>query len=76
MYYQQTMKPLAQPEALLIGREREQEELQHALDAPGPQLIAVYGRRRVGKTHLIRTFFDSRIVLELVGASKTRPGNN
>jgi uncharacterized protein len=65
------MKPLAQPKALLIGREREQEELQHALDAPGPQLIAVYGRRRVGKTHLIRTFFDSRIVLELVGASKT-----
>lgn len=56
---------------LLIGREREQEQLEHALSTPGPQLIAVYGRRRVGKTYLVRTFFDSRIVFELVGANKT-----
>src|SRR3954471_15573164 len=55
----------------LIGRDREQEQLRHALDAPGSQLIAVYGRRRVGKTYLMRMFFGSRIVLELVGATRT-----
>jgi uncharacterized protein len=65
------MKSTDQPQALLIGRDREQEQLHHALTAPGPQLIAVYGRRRVGKTYLVRTFFGSRITMELVGASKT-----
>ncbi len=65
------MKSTGQPQALLIGRDREQEQLRHALAALGPQLIAVYGRRRVGKTHLVRSFFGSRIVLELVGANKT-----
>ena len=61
----------SQPKPFLIGRERELERLSHALGASGPQLIAVYGRRRVGKTYLVRTFFDSRIVFELVGANKT-----
>jgi hypothetical protein len=28
----------------------------------------VYGRRRVGKTHLIRGFFAAKICLELTGA--------
>lgn len=60
-----------QARPLLIGRAREQEELQHALDTAEPQLIAVYGRRRVGKTHLVRTFFGSRIMFELVGTART-----
>ena len=42
------MRTRAQPKALLIGREREQEELQHALDAPGPQLIAVRDKAEQG----------------------------
>lgn len=37
----------------LIGREKEQEKLKEALEKEESQLIAVYGRRRVGKTYLI-----------------------
>jgi hypothetical protein len=47
------MKSPVQPQALLIGRDQEQEQLHHALASPEPQLIAVYGRRRVGKTYLV-----------------------
>ena len=35
----------------MVGREREQHELLAAYDEDEAQLIAVYGRRRVGKTN-------------------------
>ena len=44
----------------LIGRKRELEKLQAVLQSPLPQFIAVYGRRRVGKTFLIRSVFSSQ----------------
>ena len=40
--------------AMLIGREKEKEVLLNALNEEYSQFIAVYGRRRVGKTFLIR----------------------
>ena len=44
----------------MIGREREQEILMEAATAREPRFVAVYGRRRVGKTFLVRqTFRDS-----------------
>lgn len=43
----------------MIGRTREQELLQEALEKDRAQLIAVYGRRRVGKTFLINEFFHN-----------------
>ena len=39
---------------MLIGREKEKQILQNALTEEYSQFIAVYGRRRVGKTFLIR----------------------
>ena len=39
---------------MLIGREKEKQILQDALTEEYSQFIAVYGRRRVGKTFLIR----------------------
>ncbi len=39
---------------MLIGREKEKRILQNALNEALSQFIAVYGRRRVGKTFLIR----------------------
>ena len=39
---------------MLIGRNKEKAILQEALDKEESQFIAVYGRRRVGKTYLIR----------------------
>lgn len=44
----------------LIGRQYEQQQLQKAFDSSEAELIAVYGRRRVGKTYLIRNFFENK----------------
>ena len=40
-------------DAMLIGREKEKQVLQNALNEEYSQFVAVYGRRRVGKTFLI-----------------------
>lgn len=53
--------------SLLIGRKSEIEILNDALSTPQSELIAVYGRRRVGKTHLIHTVYSSQMVFELSG---------
>ena len=45
----------------MIGREKEQRELLDLLDKDESQFCAVYGRRRVGKTYLIRETFDNHI---------------
>ena len=39
--------------ANIIGREAETRELQARYESHTPQFVAVYGRRRVGKTFLI-----------------------
>lgn len=51
----------------LIGREEEQRILQKALDSQESEMVAVIGRRRVGKTFLIRSFFKKRIIFEMIG---------
>jgi len=51
----------------LIGREREQRVLQAALDSAEAELVALHGRRRVGKTFLVREFFGDRVRFELTG---------
>ena len=52
---------------MIIGRKSECEDLERALKHPESQLIAVYGRRRVGKTFLIREFFDNRFTFYHTG---------
>lgn len=44
----------------IIGRTFEKEELQEAYDSKRAELIAIYGRRRIGKTYLIRNFFKAK----------------
>lgn len=51
----------------VIGRKEEIKLLHEALKSRSPGLIAVYGRRRVGKTYLIRNTFADRLVFELTG---------
>ncbi len=41
----------------IIGREIEKAYLMEILRSPDPELVAVYGRRRVGKTFLIHNSF-------------------
>ena len=55
------------PRNNIAGRVQEMEKLQRALASGKPEFIAVYGRRRVGKTFLIRELFDDKICFEIVG---------
>ena len=44
----------------IIGRKEEQALFKNYLESPKAELIAVYGRRRVGKTYLIKSFFNEK----------------
>ncbi|WP_225974255.1 ATP-binding protein [Arachidicoccus ginsenosidivorans] len=55
----------------IIGRLAEQEILSYRLSTQDPELIAIYGRRRVGKTYLVRTFYADNIVFEFSGIHQT-----
>ena len=51
----------------IIGREKQIELLQNALISDKSELIAIYGRRRVGKTFLIRETYAKEIIFEISG---------
>lgn len=51
----------------IIGRHREQSQLLDYLHSPKSEFVAVYGRRRVGKTFLIRNTFENRFDFQLNG---------
>jgi len=56
----------------VIGRKKEQEILEKIWRSKTSELVAIYGRRRVGKTFLIREFFSSRgSYFELSGRKET-----
>jgi hypothetical protein len=49
----------------MIGRKKETAILTNAYATDKPELVAVLGRRRVGKTYLVRSFFEGKIDFEL-----------
>lgn len=51
----------------LIGRIVEKQILEQTLASDESELIAVFGRRRVGKTYLIRKTFQKQIIFEFSG---------
>lgn len=51
----------------MIGRKSEIEVINEALNSKESEFIAVYGRRRVGKTYLIRNAFAGRIAFQHTG---------
>lgn len=55
----------------LIGREKEQAILQDALLSAEAEFVAVIGRRRVGKTFLIKTAYKDFISALLTSHSFT-----
>jgi uncharacterized protein len=54
----------------LIGREKEIDTFKNSFEATESKLIAIYGRRRVGKTFLIRKYFENKIRFEIAGLYK------
>lgn len=55
----------------MIGRKREIEQLQKAYESGSSEFVAVYGRRRVGKTFLVRETFNSRFTFQHSGVANT-----
>ncbi len=53
----------------IIGRQKEQEELKRYYDMDSAVFIAVYGRRRVGKTFLVNEFFANNFDFKVTGVS-------
>lgn len=44
----------------LIGRKEEKEILHEFFNSNRPELLAIFGRRRIGKTYLIKNFFEEK----------------
>ena len=53
----------------IIGRQAEIRELNERYNSDKAELIVVYGRRRVGKTFLVRETFKNRITFYHTGLS-------
>ena len=51
----------------IIGRVFEQNELKKTLESSKSELVAVIGRRRVGKTFLIRNYLQKHTIFEFTG---------
>ena len=51
----------------MIGRETEKTKLLEAFNSDNSEFVAVYGRRRVGKTYLIRETFNNLFVFQHSG---------
>lgn len=52
---------------MIIGRKKETEQLRRAYESEEAQLVAVYGRRRIGKTFLIRKTFGNNFFFTYSG---------
>jgi AAA+ ATPase superfamily predicted ATPase len=55
---------------MLIGRKEEQRKLREAFDSEYSEFVVVYGRRRVGKTFLIREQFHYKFTFTHTGLAK------
>ena len=53
----------------MIGREKEQDYLNQCLESGRPEFLVVYGRRRVGKTYLVREFFHEYFAFYATGVT-------
>jgi AAA+ ATPase superfamily predicted ATPase len=56
----------------IIGRDAEQQTLQNILQSDKSEFVAIYGRRRVGKTFLIRETFADQFVFEISGLANAK----
>lgn len=55
----------------IIGRRHEQDLIAEYCETPKAELVAIYGRRRVGKTYLVKQFFDNDFDFCFTGSFET-----
>ena len=55
---------------MVLGREKEKTLLDEILKSPKAEFVAVYGRRRVGKTFLIRQYLTQHLVFDFTGSNQ------
>lgn len=53
--------------AKIVGRKEERALLQSLIQSDRPAFVAVYGRRRVGKTFLVRSVYHDRFSFQITG---------
>jgi len=51
----------------IVGRKDEIRELDRLARSGMPEFVAVYGRRRVGKTFLVKEYFNNSFVFYATG---------
>ena len=61
---------MQQNKDILVGRKNEISRLESILDSNEAEFVVVYGRRRVGKTFLVNTFFKDSYTFKLTGLAK------
>lgn len=59
-------------EMKIVGREREIDILKTCLESDRPEFVVVLGRRRVGKTYLIKEFFNGQFSFYATGTSNEK----
>ena len=52
---------------MLIGRKKQQAELRDAYNSDDSKFVALYGRRRVGKTYLVKQTFKDQFTFSHSG---------
>lgn len=61
---------MEQKQDILIGRDAELKHLESIASSKEAEFVVVYGRRRVGKTFLVNTFFGDKYTFKLTGLAK------
>lgn len=54
----------------IIGRQEEIQLLKNCYESGKPEMVIIYGRRRVGKTFLIKEYFDNDFAFYMTGLYK------
>ena len=55
---------------MMVGRRMECNSLQMVMESNEAEFVVVYGRRRVGKTFLINTYYNDSYAFKLTGLAK------
>ena len=60
----------------MVGRRKECNSLQMVMESNEAEFVVVYGRRRVGKTFLINTYYNDSYAFKLTGLAKKANKNS